>query len=276
MQGGGAQAITVQGPGQTCTTQLAVDKHKGLADAALFHDLFQSVALVVFGHVVEQLGDGGGGLVGSGHFDGDRVLQVAGSQASDFRRERGREQQGGALLGQVAQDALQIGQKANVKHAVGFIKDDIFHLVQHRIFGFDVIQQTTGGGHQHFNPSLEFQGLRLHVHATKHHGRAQLGVFGVHLDLLGHLIGQLACRQQHQGPHRMTRWRGGGVFMLEHALQQWQGKRGGFAGAGLRCTHHVLARQHHGNGLGLDGRHGFVTHFGDGFRQTGGQLQLRE
>ena len=38
----------------------------------------------------------------------------------------------------------------------------------------------------------------------------------------------------------------------------------------FRClfgrTHHVPPRQHDGNGLCLDGRHGFVAHFGYGAR----------
>ena len=52
--------------------------------------------------------------------------------------------------------------------------------------------------------------------------------------------------------------------MLHHALQQWQRKSSGFAGAGLRRTHHVFALQNDRNGLFLNGCHGFVAHFGYG------------
>ena len=57
--------------------------------------------------------------------------------------------------------------------------------------------------------------------------------------------------------------------MREHALQQWQRKSGGFTCAGLRGAHDILAGQDHRNGLRLNRRHGFVSHFGDRFGQMG-------
>ena len=269
MQGCSAQTISLQGAGQSCTTQLAVDKHKGLRDAPLFHNLLEGLSLVVLGHIEKQLCDGGCGLIGSGHLDGDRVLQIARGQSLDLWRKSGREQERGALLGQVAQDALQVGQEANVEHAVSFVEHHIFHLVQHRGLGFDVVQQTAWCGHQHFNTAFELCGLRFHVHAAKHHGRAKLGVLGVHLHLLGHLVGQLTGGQQDQGAHGVTGWGSGAVFVLDHALQKRQRESSGFAGAGLCGTHDILTRQDHWNGLRLNRCHGFVTHFSDGFRQIG-------
>jgi len=59
--------------------------------------------------------------------------------------------------------------------------------------------------------------------------------------LLGHLVGEFACGQQHQGAHGVAGRRGGRVFVLHHALQQGQREGGGFAGAGLGGAHHVTA-----------------------------------
>ena len=109
------------------------------------------------------------------------------------------------MFRQEAQDALQVGQKANVQHAVGLIKHHVFHLVQHRVFGLDVVQQATGRGHQHFDAFFQFQRLRLHVHAAKHHQGANLRVDRVGLDGFGDLVGQLACGQKHQRTHRVAR-----------------------------------------------------------------------
>ena len=127
-----------------------------------------------------------------------------------------------------------------------------------------MVQQAAGGGHQNFDASFELKGLRLHVHAAKHHRTAHLGVLGVQLDLLRHLIGQFAGGQEHQGADRVTCRRCRGVFVLEQTLEQGQGKGRRFTGTRLGCTHHVFARQNHRNGLGLDGGHGFVAHFGHG------------
>ena len=179
----------------------------------------QRMALVVVAHAVEMLLHRAGCRVGARHFNRHRVLQVAVGQALDLRRESGRKQQRGALLGQVAQDALQVGQKADVQHAVGFVQHHVFDLVQHRAFSFDVVQQAARRGHQHFNAGFELQRLGFHVHAAKHHRRAQVGVLGVGLNGLGNLVGQLACGQQHQRTHRMPRWGRGRVLVREHTLQ---------------------------------------------------------
>ena len=267
VQGGGAQAIALQRAGQACATELAVDEHKGLANTALTHDVANDAALVVIVGAVKALLHGRGGFVRTGDLDGHGVLQVAARQALDFWREGGRKQQCGAVLGQVAQDALQIGQKADVEHAVGLVEHHVFHLVEHRIFGLDVIEQTPRRGHQHLYAFFQFGGLGLHVHAAKNDGTAQLGVFGVLGDLLRHLVGQLARGQQHQGTHRVACRRGGGVFVFQQALQQGQRKGSRFAGAGLCRAHHVLACEDDGNGLCLDGRHGLVAHVGYGAQQ---------
>ena len=271
VQGGGFQALALQRAGQAGTAQLAVDKDEGLLDAALAQHMVDGAALVLIGHTDETLLHRGSRGIGAGHLDGDRVLQVAAGQSLDFGREGGREQQRGALLGQVAEDALQVRQKADVEHAVGLVQHHIFHLVEHAVFGLDVIQQAAWRGHQHFHTFFQLGGLGLHVHAAKHHCAAQLGVFGIQRHLLGHLVGQLAGGQQHQGTHRMAGGRGGGVFVLHHALQQRQREGSGFAGARLGCTHHIAPLQNHRNGLGLDGGHGFVAHFGHGACQRRGQ-----
>ena len=121
MQGGGVEALALQRAGQAGAAKLAVDKHKGLLECAALDDLVQRVALVVVAQAVEMLLHSGGGGIRAGHLDGDGALQVAAGQAFDLGRKGGREQQCGALFGQVAQDALQVGQKTDVEHAVGLV-----------------------------------------------------------------------------------------------------------------------------------------------------------
>ena len=204
MQCGGFQAFPLQRTGQARAAQLAVYKHKGLLHAALLQNLMQRVAFVVVADAVETLLDGGRGGIGPGDFNRHRILQVTAGQAFDLGRERGREQQRDALLGQVAQNALQIGQKTDVQHAVGFVQHHVLNLVKHGILGLNVVQQATRCGHQNFNTFFQLDGLGLHVHAAEHHGTAQLGVFGIVLDGLRHLVGQFTRGQQHQGAHGMA------------------------------------------------------------------------
>ena len=102
-----------------------------------------------------------------------------------------------------------------------------------------MVEQPPGGGHQHLDAPFELQGLRFHVDAAKHHRAAQLGVLGVGLDGLGHLVSELPGGQQHQCAHWVAGRRGGAVFVFEQALQQGQGEGGCFTGASLRRTHHI-------------------------------------
>ena len=137
-----------------------------------------------------------------------------------------------------------------------------------------MVQQTAWRGHQNFDAFFELKGLGLHVHAAKHHGAAQVGVLGVQLDLLRHLVGQFARGQQNKGAHRVAGRRGRAVFVLHQAVQQRQRERCSFARTGLGGTHHVFAGNDHRNRLGLDRRHGLVAHLGDGAGQRISQLQL--
>ena len=203
MQGRGVEALALQRARQAGTTKLAVDKDKGLLDASRLEDLVQRMPLILVTHAVKMLLDRGGGGIGARHLDRHRALQVAAGQALDLGRKSGREQQRGALLGQVAQDALQVGQKADVQHAVRLVQHHVLHLTEHRVLGFDVVQQPPGGGHQHLNAFFQLQRLRLHVDTAEHHRAAQLGVLGIGFDGLRHLVRQLARGQQHQGAHRV-------------------------------------------------------------------------
>ena len=139
VQSGGFEALAFQRTRQAGAAQLAVDKHKGLLELVLAQHMVQCAALVVVAHTIEMLLHRRGRGIGARHLDGDGVLQVTAGQALDLGREGRREQEGGALFGQVAQDALQIGQKANVQHAVGFVEHHIFHLVEHCVFGLDMV-----------------------------------------------------------------------------------------------------------------------------------------
>jgi hypothetical protein len=204
-------------------------------------DLVQRVALVVVVHAVKMLLDGGGRGVGARHLDRHRVLQVAVGQPLDFGRKGGREQQCGALLGQKAQDALQIRQKADVQHAVGLVQHHVLDLIQYGVLGFDVVQQAPGGGHQDFHAFFQLECLRLHVHAAEHHGAAQLV----------YLAYSLTCSATWSASSRVgsstkarTGWRAGeveAVLVFQHAVQQRQGKGGGLAGTRLGGAHHIAA-----------------------------------
>ena len=218
VQGGGFEPFALQRAGQARAAQFAVHEYKRLLHAALAQHLVQGMALVIVADTVEVLLHGGGGGVRTRHFDRHWVLQVTVGQTPDFGREGCGEQQCGALLGQETQDTLQIRQKTDIQHAVRFVEHHVLDLVEYRVLGFDMVQQTPRRGDQYFDTALEFQRLRLHVHAAKHHRAAQLRMFGVGRDRLRNLDRQLARGQQHQRPNRVAGRGCRGVLMGQHPL----------------------------------------------------------
>jgi hypothetical protein len=132
-------------------------------------------------------------------------LQVALRQLLDLGGEGGGEQQCLARLGQVAQDALQVGQETDVKHAVGFVEHDVFDLAEVAVLDLDVVEQPARRGDQHLDTALEFSRLRRHVDAAKDAGHSQLAVLGIRAHVGGHLIGQFPRGSQDQRAHGVAR-----------------------------------------------------------------------
>jgi hypothetical protein len=186
---------------------ILVLEHQYLLEVASANQEFDHVALGFVGDLVDDLGDLVGGGVAARHFDGQRVGQEAGGQLLDLGREGGREHQVLALLRQQVDDALQVGQEAHVEHAVGFVHDQHLHLAEADVLLFDVVEQAARRGDDDFDAAAQQHGLRFHVHAAEHDGRAQRGVLGVGLDVFGHLHRQFAGRREHQRAHRMARRR---------------------------------------------------------------------
>ena len=206
----GAQAVALERARQPGAAELGVDEDERLGDRALLQDLQHGAPLVVGRDAVEVLLDVGRGRVRPRHLDHDRVLQVAFGEAPDLGREGRREEQRLALLGQVREDALQVGQEADVEHAVGLVEDDVLDLVQHAVLRLDVVEQPPRRRDEHLDALLQLERLRLHVDAAEDDGDAQLRVRGVALDVVGDLVGELARRRDARA--RAPGWRAGDML----------------------------------------------------------------
>ncbi len=263
VQGVGSQAIALERARQAGAAELGVDEDQRLRDAALLQETQHRAPLVVGGDAVEVLLDVGRGRVRARHLDHQRILQIALGEAPDLGREGRREEQRLALLRQVREDPLQVGQEADVEHPVGLVENDVLDLVQDAVLGLDVVEQAPRRRDQHLDALLQLERLRLHVDAAEDDGDAQLGVRRVALDVVGDLVGELARRCDHERAHRMARRRHAGVLVRQHLVQQRQRERRRLAGAGLGRAHDVAAGQDERDRLGLDRRHRRVALVGD-------------
>src|SRR5690606_40379566 len=117
-------------------------------------------ALGVAGHLVGNLGDGIGRGVACGNLDLDRLVQIGTTQFADFVAEGSGKQQPLALRGQQPDNAVQVGQKAHVQHAVSLIQDQNADLAEVDGFLLDVVQQAARRGNQNLAASTQRVFLR--------------------------------------------------------------------------------------------------------------------
>ena len=194
------------------------------------------------------------------HRDAHRVIEHRVGKLGDFLRHGRREEQSLPFLAQHRHDALDVVDEAHVEHAVGFVEDEHFDLIERYCALVDEIEQTARRRDQNFNAMRERAHLTVDRHAANgERDRQRLDVAAIGAEAVRDLAGQFAGWRQHQ--------HAAGLLLRPHTLggevmEDWQREGRGLAGAGLRNADDIAAREGCRNGLGLDRRGGFVFLFG--------------
>ncbi len=250
--------VLVELLGQAVGAMLGFGEHQHLEPVVRLHKVGEEFALAVLVHRVHDLRHQFDRRIAPRDFDRDRVFHEGVGQLADLVREGGREQQVLPLHRQQRHDAADIGQKAHVQHAVGFVEHQDFNAAQvHRAL-LHVVEQAAGGGDNDVNTAAQFRDLGVEAHAAENHRRFEFDVLAVGLDRVIDLGAQLARRRKDQHAHRMLHRLAvvGDIGLGDAGAQQLQyGQReaGGLSGAGLRSAEQIAPGQHNGNGLRLDG-----------------------
>ena len=285
---------------------LGAGEHDGLVDGGVGQQVLQQGGAVhgVVGPV-QALLDLGLLLGRAGHFDALRLVQQFAGQGAHATVEGGAEHHRLARRGQHGGDGLDVFDEAQVQHAVGFVQHQGLDLGQHgRHLDGDVLQATRGGDDDVSTATQALQlGLVGHAADDGAHGEARDATAQLN-GHLGHLLGQLAGRGQHQadgvdrGAGETRRPAGAAVAALvaragveaaaghgrgqlvgvgfatgQDLRQHGQQEGGGLAAAGAAGDHQVGAGQaeRHGARLHLGGLG--VTGLTDGGQQDFGQAQ---
>ena len=158
----------------------------------------------MLGNRVKRVGNG---VRRPAEADGDApgVVQRGGSQFFNFLWECGRKEHGLPFGRDVLQDAFYIRQEAHVKHAVGLVQDEDFHIIQVGMPLLDVVQQAARAGHQDFDPIAQGGGLGSRTHPAVDGGAAQLGAGAEIFDGLVDLFGQFPRGRDDQGARTIAR-----------------------------------------------------------------------
>jgi hypothetical protein len=129
---------------------------------------------------------------------------------------------------------------------------------------------------------LEGPHLRPLANAAVDHGTAEAGELAVHVEAFADLGGQLAGRGENEAANRAAALSvaaiaildDGGLLADAQPLQGWQRERGGLPGAGLGAAHQVVPGEDRSDGLGLDGRGGFVALGANGAEERIDEAQI--
>ena len=262
-----AEAIELAG--QAVGAVLGAREHDHAAHAGHAQQLVEQRRLQVLDHGIDGLRDAGGRPRGRRQVDAARIAHRLLGDLVEVGRHRGREHERLPLVGQQAQDAVEVGREAHVDHAVGLVEDEHLHLVERQALAAVQVEQAARGGDEQVDARVAQHALlRADRDAAVHDAHPQRGearvVAGVGLDLGG----QFAGRREHERAQALS--------ALEQAGEDGQQECRGLAGAGLRGPDQVAAGQDHRNRLRLDRRGLGVTGGAHALQKRCGQAECFE
>ncbi len=273
MDGGGGDAAGFQVLGHPVGAALGAGEHDGAAHLGVGEQLGQQLALVLGLDEDQLLVDPLGGGADRRDRNLGRIVQQLARQLADLARHGGREEQVGALLGQVGDDAADRLQEAQVEHLVGLVEHENLGFRQVGVLLAQVVDQAAGGGDKDVDAGGQRLHLRAVLHAAKDHSDGEAEVLAVGAEALGDLAGQFAGGRQHQHPAAaLGRGLTGGV----QTMQDRQGEGGGLAGAGLGDAQQVAAGHDDGDSLGLNRGRGLVAFGGKRLEQGRVEAEVGE
>ncbi len=176
--------------------------------------------------------------------DADRVVQGVAHGFEDAARHGRREEQVLALVGQLADDALDVGPEAHVEHAVGFVEHEDLDLGEREVAALDHVEQAARRGDHEVDAAAYLLDLGLVGHAAVHGHDVLAGVLGASAGDFVDLGAELARGGDDEGAYALA---------PAEPLQDRQHEGRRLAGAGLGAADDVAAGDDLGNGLLLDG-----------------------
>ncbi len=269
----GGDAIAAQLLDDLVRHVLHADERDDEAFRMLLDEVGKSLRLVVASDEGDMLVDAFHRGRGGSHFDAGGVVDDRRGEFLDGRRHRGGEQKRLAARRQLGDDALDLMHEAEIEHAVRFVENENFDLVQGDMLLALEILQTARGGDENIDATVQSADLRHGAHATEDGGMGQAQVAAVRGEALADLGGEFARRGEDQGAGalRTSHGVGGG-----EALQNGEREGGRLAGAGLRHADEIATFEEVRNGLGLDGRGLGVVLLEQGAQKRLGKGELGE
>ena len=173
----------------------------------------------------------------------------------DHRAGHGcREKHHVTVCGNARKQGFHVREEAQIKHLIGLVKDNVFHAVQVQHTLTEQIDQTPGGTDDDIRSSLECLNLWFKSNAAVDVNDARRQVRGCRPEVLGHLLGELAGRQNDECLRhiRIEKVLVALFIRGDDVFQDGDAKSQSLTGTGLGLTDDVVAIQCNGKSQGLD------------------------
>ena len=261
--------------GQLVGAMLGTGEDEGSAHVTAVEEEFQQGWLVLAFNEIDVLGDRlSGGRLWCG-FDLRRIVKHGICKASNLGRDRGREEEGLAFLGDEADHPTDVVDEPHIEHAIGFVEDQHFDLAQVDKALIDQVEQSAGRRHQDVDAVSQGGDLLALADSAIDHGVAEVEVPTVGVETFKDLARELASRAQDEcsgesSSHSLSAVlaisAGCGLHgrrVFRETMKDRQGKSTGLTSSGLGAAKDVSALHGLGDGVCLDWRRCLVTVVGD-------------
>ena len=254
MDGGGREAAVHQFIGEALGGALGATEDHHLAGLAALQDAGDHLGLVEIVRLVDELLDVRHrhlGVVALGA-DVDGLVQGGARQRQDGRGHRGREQESLSVARGLAQQALDVGQEAQIEHLVGLVEDEHLDEAQVQRPAVREVEEAAGGADHDVDARVEGAELVVVAGAAVDGQHSHLEVLAGHVHVAAHLERELTGGAHDEGARLAV----GGLLAVgqrHHAVQQADAEGQRLAGAGAGLADDVAALEGQRNGEGLDG-----------------------
>ena len=167
------------------------------------------------------------------NFNANWLTHCGVGDADNFERHGCGEEHGLTILWHRRKNFCNLWREAHVEHAVRFVEDENFHVIQLDGLLLQVVDQTAGSGDDDVWVLLEVLLLEVHGRATNQDDGAHTNTAANLTEVFFNLQGEFARWENNEAT----------ALKLGEALDHWNTERERFAGTGLGDTNNVRTFQ---------------------------------
>jgi len=250
-----ADTAAVEDFGDAIGAMLRAGEDQHTLKSVIGDETHEQVGFLLTAYGVDRLSDR---LDRSG-YRGDRdvcgIVERRVDELEDLLGHGRREQEVLTLRRHECHDALHVGRKAHIEHAVGLVEDEHLHVGEVDVTTADEVEKSARSGDEYVDATSQRPLLWIVADAAVHDCRTVTSHLGRSACDFIDLNSELTRR----GDDECLDAAG----LCGDALQQREDERRGLSGAGLRTADNIAALEHDRNRIALDGGGLGVAHRGD-------------